>query len=129
ISRTGARRRLRGVRNSCWRIARRESSARRLGVRAEDRVDQARETAVQVVLAQAHEALGALDPLGDDPGLAQGAEVVGEGGLAGAQPGLLDDLSTPRLTVRGQELYRGQRVRVGQRGQHPRQLKVLSCWL
>src|SRR6185312_12625262 len=87
------------------------------------------ETAVQVVLAQAHEALGALDPLGDDPGLAQGAQVVGEGGLAGAQPGLLDDLSAPRLTVPGHEPDCGQPVRVGQRGQHPRQLKVLSCWL
>src|SRR5438105_4977069 len=38
-------------------------------VHAEDCVDQAGEAGVEVGLAQAHEALGALDPLGDDPGL------------------------------------------------------------
>jgi hypothetical protein len=48
-----------------------------LGVGAEDGVDQAGEAVVQVVLPQAHVALGALHPLGDDPGLAQDAKVTG----------------------------------------------------
>lgn len=45
----------------------------RSGVRGQDRVHQPGEAGVEIVFAQAHVSPGALDPLGDDPRLAQDA--------------------------------------------------------
>src|SRR6266480_4019942 len=94
----------------------RSDQGRVVGV--EDRIEQAGEAAVDVLLAQLRVAPGALDALGDQAGLAHDTQVVGEGRLAQLEPGLLPDLGAPRLAVAGEEADGRQPVRVGQRGQH-----------
>jgi hypothetical protein len=44
-----------------------------------------------------------LDPLGHESGVAQDAQVVGEGRLAQLETGFLDDLGAARLAVARQE--------------------------
>src|SRR6266567_2963030 len=95
------------------------------GVGVEDRVEQAGEAPVDVLLAQLGVAPGALDALGDEAGLAHDAQVMGEGRLAQLEPGLLHDLGAPRLAVAREEADGCQPVRVGQCGQHPRQQHVV----
>jgi hypothetical protein len=56
-------------------------------------------TALLSAAPQPRVALGALDALGDQAGLAHYAQVVGEGRLAQLEPGLLHDLGAQRLAL------------------------------
>jgi hypothetical protein len=100
-------------------------TAGKAGVGVDDGVHQAGETAVQIVLPQPGVALGALDALGEDSRLAQDAQVMGEGRLGHREACLLHDLRAPRLAVARHVPHGRQAVRVGQRGEYPRQLVVL----
>jgi hypothetical protein len=91
----------------------------------DDGVHQAGEAAVQVLAPQPGVALRASDPLGEDAGFAQDAQVMGEGRLGHGEPCLLHDLRTAGLAAARHMPYGQQPARLGERREYARQLEVL----
>src|ERR1700677_2308159 len=91
----------------------------------QDGAKEARVTLVEVIFAQRQDALGAADTGQDDPGFPQDLLMMGEGGPADRQAGVMLQATARRLALGGQGPDRGQAGGICQCGEDGGQPEVL----
>ena len=94
----------------------------RNGLRAEDRIDQAWKTCVEILASEFGQLAGPLALLVDDPGLPQDAKVMGLRRLGDAQ---LDRPAGAGLVGLGQSAHDLEPLRVAEGVQYARQLDLI----